>query len=621
MSKYGHYIAGLSVVAVLGGNPQEAQTHEYSDNDKVENKTEYVHELKTDATKAWQLVDESSSIIGSEKNHNDSIDKIKRDMKDDASFSYATIEEVGRAPRIDGLEYQESYSDDRADRVGGYYSSETRTITDIDNEGDGNKGVAELALLAHEAQHMHQYSVVNFDADMSLSQHYKLHSYSEIGASIAEVLQIREMYKDAKTDEERENALKDTPLYYRNAIESGEINPLSSDMVDFDREMSLIANETTNAWMQANAENYDKNHVDMVCSETAWTGVSIKPNDDNYKEGVSRCMTMGGIDFSQYLEKDIECYNNTVVRADEFLANGGSREKALYCIRSNENEEVFNQIDVNVDEGLKGFSNYQKYQLTMQKALVNYLKENRKGRLSGWVNRVKDGEIIDENVDDVCSKITEKYWSEFIAKGAALEVDVAKDGVSFSKANDKEFQAKMREIWTVETNDGEKVCLLDGMSNGEAPNWAYCYPAIDLKKQDETKFLGKVFSAVKDKLGINNKNEKEGIEGENNAINNVDRQGVPDYEAVSSPTRSEVMVTNDVIDTRTDYLVKEREERVKATVNRSIDFIENRNARKSDALTGVEQDVQQNDNLSQQQNKPSQQQVLNQMVNMKQNSL
>lgn len=165
---------------------------------------------------------------------------------------------------------------------------------------------------------MHQYSMINFYADMSLQQHYKLHCYTEIWACIAEDLQARAMYREAKTEEEREKALKEASPSYRMAIRDGVINPLSDNLVDFEKEMSFIANNTTEDWMVSLmlGSNYDKDHVDMTYSDTMWKGGSLETNDANYQEGVSKCMTMGGIDFSKYLEKDIECYNKSVIKAE-----------------------------------------------------------------------------------------------------------------------------------------------------------------------------------------------------------------------------------------------------------------------------------------------------------------
>ena len=430
MSKFGHYMAGLSVATVLSGAPKEVQAQENVTNDKEQNKIENYQELKSelqnDSALAWQLVNDNKDKVEEENKQNTPPDVVKGHMAKDASFSFGTIYVEGKTPRIDGLAYQENY--DSEEDAGGYYSPsvlkddvgqyyQSGTITDIDREWWNDKGEVELGLLAHEAQHMHQHSMVNFDADMSLQQHYKLHCYKEIGACIAEDLQARAMYREAKTEEEREKALKEAPPSYRMAIKDGVINPLSDNLVDFEKEMSFIANNTTENWMNyGRADFYDERHVDMTFSDTMWKGGSLETNDANYQEGVSKCMTMGGIDFSKYLEKDIECHNKSVIEADEMLKNGSNRETVIRSMVANED-----YVDINVDEGLEGFSKYQKYQLTMQKALVNHLKENRGGRLSTWCLNIKQGDTIDENFDRVCSKIIDEHSDVFFDRADMLE--------------------------------------------------------------------------------------------------------------------------------------------------------------------------------------------------------
>ena len=92
--------------------------------------------------------------------------------------------------------------------VGEFYG-QLNTITDNIFEGQEQSIESTLSTLAHEAEHMHQREKVNFSADMSLEQHYKLHCYKEIGAQVAGLLQLREMYKEAQTEEERANIIKE----------------------------------------------------------------------------------------------------------------------------------------------------------------------------------------------------------------------------------------------------------------------------------------------------------------------------------------------------------------------------------------------------------------------------
>ena len=338
MSKMGHYIAGLSVATVLSGAPSDANAHENYDSNIDEDKIEYVQELKNslsvDNNLAWQLVEDNKKEIETPKSNDENREELKSEMKQDVAFSYEAIEEVGKASRIKNLAYQNKTNNSAFNTTGAYYDTVNNTITNVVNEwGDSNE-VKEQAIIAHEAQHMHQYAKVNFNADMSIEQHYKLHCYTEIGANIAGILQIREIYKEA-SDEERKNILDMAPDYYKNAVREGKINPLSDSVEDFDKEMSFIVNETCNYWLDEFGNAYDKQHLDLAISEKG----DINYYDDelfeaNYKEGVSMLLTMGGIDFSKYMKDDIKCYNCGIRGVEDEIRKGEKFDDVKSAIKT-----------------------------------------------------------------------------------------------------------------------------------------------------------------------------------------------------------------------------------------------------------------------------------------------
>ena len=610
-------MAGLSVVTVLSGAPRDAQAQENVTNDsdpnKIENYQEEVkNELQTDSTMAWQLVDDNKDKVEEESRQNSSPDEVRGHMSVDAAFSYRTIEDINKVPRINGLAYQESYDDER--NYGGYYSQNYNTITDIDREERDDNGKVELGLLAHEAQHMHQHEKVNFDADMSLAQRYKLHCYKEIGANIAEVLQIRTMYKEAQTEEERDKILEKAPDFYKKAVKEGKINPLSEQVSDFDKEMKFIANEMTNYWMDRYASFYDKDHVHMTCAfcENYWNDKGGKPNDNNYNEGVSAVLTMGGIDFSKYLEKDIECYNKGILKVDEEIQKGTkfrNFEEAVNVVNKKDKLEYFEPIE---DESLKGFSLEQRYELAVQKAFVEKMKESK-----DMAALIRYAERDDLREDDILYAV-KRICKNTIDKSRELVDKLAKRTNVLGEANDEKFQEELRKIWTVENSKGEKVCLIDAL-NGKAPDLSsYVSKSYKLKKKDERSFGEKAKDYIKDKLGIKKKKEENVNVEYSNGIGDVDSMSAPDYERLEGD-RSEVLYTNNVIDTRTDFLVQERNEKVQNSINKSIEFIQNYHKKKANDREG--QVVQQNERTSQQQNTPSSQQMLNKVIEARQNSM
>ena len=255
MSKFGHYIAGLSVVSALGGATVAELETRYQDNENNENKIEYAEsslaqDMKNACKEGAKAFVDFLSVIGKKIKEGDfsSKEELKTEMKNDASFSYGMVEDLGKAPRIKDLAYQnDTLSVDNKSSSAAYYRSGYNTITDNIRYGEEQNNVETLISLAHEAEHMHQYNKVNFSANMGFEQHYKVHDYKEIGANIAGLLQVRQMYKEAKTEEERKEIIEKGKArypYYFEKVESGEINPLSMKVKDFDDEMSFIINET-----------------------------------------------------------------------------------------------------------------------------------------------------------------------------------------------------------------------------------------------------------------------------------------------------------------------------------------------------------------------------------------
>ncbi len=575
MSKVGNYIVGASVVAIMAGSPMEAEAHNNygDDNTSDKDKVVYVEEnlrdtLKNDSIIAWEMLASNEQELNNTTLSNQSKEELKEELKEDSWRGYGTIREVGRAPRIDNLQYKNKTIKDgeRAsffDRIDAeaYYSLGSNTITDNIFEGQEQSIESTLSVLAHEAEHMHQHEKVNFSADMSLEQHYKLCCYKEIGAQVAGLLQLREMYKEAQTDEEKANILKEGKKEgyedYFSKLENGEINPLSDKKEDFDKEMSVIVNSVADSWMNFKSSVYDKAHVDGAL-ENARKG-NVLPNDENYKKGVSLILTMGGIDFSQYLNGDIACYNKSIIDADKRIQNGEYFENVSSNVM--EKDKYLSLYD---DGDLKGFNLEQQFNLLLQRALVE--KITKDGGDCYWADMVLKDCFFDKDyfLEEI-KNISEN--TNMFEKSMELCERLAENKGNIGRASDKEYQEKLREIWTVENSKGEKVCLLDGIE--EVPDLSgYVCSSAMLKQLDNRPFLGKVKDFIQNNRE-NNSDERAVQQGETGIsidIRNTTPLHRPMYERdsmfASDPSTFVLMTTSDIIDTRTDYLAQEREGRI-----------------------------------------------------------
>ena len=341
--KFGHYIAGLSVIAVMNGVGNYI-AESGQDNDDIEDKVEYKEntlrqDLKNACNDAQECFNDFFARFSSNKDKEQTLLELREELREDSLFSYDIIEEVGKAPRIKDLQYQNDTISMRGKKKSdAYYRHSSNTITDVIVECEKQDTVETLISLAHEAEHMHQYNRVNFSADMSFEQHYQLHNYTEIGATIAGLLQARQMYKEAKTDEERNEILEEGKgryRYYFDKVESGEINPLSGSVKDFDEEMNFIANETVKYWDTYVGEGYIKAHNEMALSDIEKGTGSVNENNANFIKARNQLLNMGGFSFGDILTEESLTFSMEMWKADSKIEIGAKVDNVLDALNNN----------------------------------------------------------------------------------------------------------------------------------------------------------------------------------------------------------------------------------------------------------------------------------------------
>ena len=162
-------------------------------------------------------------------------------------------------------------------------------------------------VMAHEAKHASNAKIGI--PDVSAEQFYKLRVLDEVSAHLTMTLAWRDKYlksdnKQALLDETYDGI----PAEYKDAIAEGKINPESKNPKQFDKEMELLAKTHFNGLAKYDRyfNTYEDNFKAHTRSYMNTTGRDFKENDAEYERFAKHYMTISGIDFRQYLDKNYE---------------------------------------------------------------------------------------------------------------------------------------------------------------------------------------------------------------------------------------------------------------------------------------------------------------------------
>jgi len=193
----------------------------------------------------------------------------------------------------------------------------------------------------HEVKHHDNHNAGIHSLDMSLEQMYKVSMHDEISATMAEVLAFRDEYLKAE-DKEAFLNMADKKAgkykYYTEAIREGEINPEKSltNKQAYDKEMSFIVNQTKREWEENKLQYYDKVFAKYTYEVVGYKSIdgnkmTFKRNDEAYKQALETMYNknMGGVHFLDYMDKDVECKNQQVLKNSNFMENLTDKQRAL----------------------------------------------------------------------------------------------------------------------------------------------------------------------------------------------------------------------------------------------------------------------------------------------------
>lgn len=166
-----------------------------------------------------------------------------------------------------------------------------------------------LYLFVHEQKHKDNFVKGLRSVKVSPGQFAKICMHDEISANIAALLTLRYEYLTA---DDKESVIKryekNEYAYYFRAIKEKKIFPEKKDKASRDAEYSFIMNKTRDMWMRRYAPVYQPSIMRMVERYTRYMDVNISSEKQNkyYQKGIKIAYDIGGIDFSKYMDKDIE---------------------------------------------------------------------------------------------------------------------------------------------------------------------------------------------------------------------------------------------------------------------------------------------------------------------------
>ena len=204
----------------------------------------------------------------------------------------------------------------------GYYRPGANTITMNYHENDERLRYLEEndrdTIIYHEQKHRsnNNKGFMSESISVSLEQYYKLCMADEISANMAELVYLREEYiktRDINVFDKRGGIFS----FYKEAVQKGEVNPFSSDPKDFEKDMSLIMNGTQKMWEDVFARIYDDAHISMTKWYLRFGKGDFKDNEAEYQKQLDIAYTIGGVNFKQYMQKDVQFENTEKVKKFE----------------------------------------------------------------------------------------------------------------------------------------------------------------------------------------------------------------------------------------------------------------------------------------------------------------
>ena len=277
------------------------------------------------------------------------------------------------------IDYQvDTVSVDAAAGTAAYYKSSNNTITsnyEIEDDDFGHKYNQSLETLTHEQKHRDNYLQGFYAYAVSPEQAYKRNMHDEISATMTELISLREEY--IKTGDISVFDRIPKLSFYKEAIEKGEINPKSQYKEDFDKDMRFIVNGTQKMWV----EKYGR---DSYIDSSIWEYLNRGDHeekyaaywDQNYQNSLKIAYNIGGVDFTKYMDKDVEIPREAYDKIAREVLENPSKQKYYHLT----DEQIFEKSGLPPYDGSISLHQY-KQLLQHQLAMNEFGNNHREGSM------------------------------------------------------------------------------------------------------------------------------------------------------------------------------------------------------------------------------------------------
>ncbi|MBR1648813.1 MAG: hypothetical protein IJ689_04355 [Alphaproteobacteria bacterium] len=363
------------------------------------------------------------------------------------------------------IDFQVDTIPDLNSDTGGYMSGNDNTITINYKRGDKewNDWSQSDNVLIHEQKHRDNQNSGMFAYAIDPYQAYKLQMHDEISANIASLVALRQRYLETGDISVFLNEENSRFAFYGEAIKKGEINPRSEYKEDFDKDMSLIVNGTKDMWMRgfANTQGY----IDECSNNGCYYGENDNTHsqyyDENYQRGLDIAYTIGGVNFYEYMDKDIDIPEAGRKKLDSLLGR--------YNMDNFSNEELAEKFDIPAFDGSMSLEQYR--QVVWHKLAMNEFTSSPPEYYDDkdqYLNTICFDKLLyeDKNTDEMTKnylsenmKRYEEHFAQVIDNVDYYVLDAAVnsaakqyEGKEPPKPNDEAYNKALDEVYTLHTN-------------------------------------------------------------------------------------------------------------------------------------------------------------------------
>lgn len=337
-----------------------------------------------------------------------------------------------------------------------YFSPHINTVTSNYRPGDkaGNEFNQSDNTLVHEQKHRDNAASGLYAYAVSPEQAYKLNMHDEITATMSELVFLRHKYIETGDISvfDGKGIFFD---FYKEAVEKGTIKPGSPYQEDFEKDMALIVNGTRNKWEEWYSQQYNDNSMWDARHSSDKSGKYAEYYDENYQRGMKIAYTIGGVDFTKYMDRDAE-----IPEVGKF---------DLKCMDADKysHQDLAKEFGIPVYDGSMSLEQYQKlvqHKLTMDKFMENSIFDTPQDYVDVLARQQKLYENPDWPYRDGLKKMLDEHTKDYntayksinqnlvaaAVKSAALEY--AKQGKELPPANDKAYNAAVDKIYTYQVD-------------------------------------------------------------------------------------------------------------------------------------------------------------------------